>query len=147
MTVLRKEKNLTHTSIYMKLPDLPKQNKQHEASFSIIFEKWFDPKKFESCSIELKDTRGAKVFNMKEWKEKQRIHATKNKSDKGNLIRTAIGSAGMGDLHFLRNAYAYVVIKYLKAFYVIDADDLIAHRGKSLKETDAALIAIHIVNL
>lgn len=147
MTVLRKEKSLIHTFTYMKLPDLPKQNKQHEASFSVIFEKWFDPKKFESCSIELKDTRGANVFNMKEWKNKQRIHATKNKSDKGNLIRTAIGSTGMGDLHFLRNAYAYVVIKYPKAFYIIDADDLIAHKGKSLKEVDAEAIAIHMVNL
>lgn len=130
-----------------KLPNLPKQNKQHESDFSVVFEKWFDPKKFESCSIELKDTRGAKIFNLKEWKQKQRIHALKNKSDTGNLIRTAIGSVGMADMHFLRNAYAYVVIRFPKAFYVIDADDLANYPHKSLKETDAWLIAIYKVSL
>lgn len=130
-----------------KLPNLPKQNKQHESDFSVIFEKWFDPKKFESCSIELKDTRGAKVFNLKEWKQKQRTHAFKNKSDGGNLIRTAIGSVGMADMHFLRNAYAYVVIKYPKAFYVIDSDDLAKWKLKSLKESEAEVLSIHSVLL
>lgn len=130
-----------------KLPDLPKQNKQHESDFSVIFEKWFDPKKFESCSIELKDTRGAKVFNLKEWKQKQRTHALKNKSNTGNLIRTAIGSVGMADMHFLRNAYAYVVIRYPKAFYIIDADDLNAWKLKSLKESEAEVLALYKVQL
>lgn len=122
---------------------------KHEANFGLLFRSWFraNKKKFDSSIFELKDTRGSAVFNLKEWKEEQRTHALACKSDEGNLMRFSSGTIGMSDYGFYRNVYAYVVIKYPKAFYVIDADDLIAHKGKSLKETEAALIAIHIVNL
>lgn len=122
---------------------------KHEANFGLLFRSWFraNKKKFESCVFELKDTRGSATFNVKEWKEEQRDHALACKSDDGNLMRFSSGTTGMPDYGFYRNAYAYVVIRYPKAFYVIDADDLIAHKGKSLKESDAELIAIHIVNL
>jgi len=122
---------------------------KHEAPFGLLFRSWFraNKKKFDSCVFEHKDTRGKPTFALSEWKEAQRTHALACKSDEGNLMRFSSGTTGMPDYGFYRNAYAYVVIKYPKAFYVIDADDLIAHKGKSLKEADAALIAIHIVNL
>lgn len=122
---------------------------RHEANFSTTFLSWFraNKKKFDSAVFELKDSRGRSYFALSEWKEMQRNHALACKSDTGNLMRFSSGTTGMPDYGFYRNAYAYVVIKYPKAFYVIDADDLIAHRGKSLKEIDAALIAIHIINL
>ena len=122
---------------------------KHESNFSLIFKSWFraNKKKFESCVFELKDTRGSTTFNVKEWKEEQRDHALACKSDGGNLMRFSSGTTGMPDYGFYRNAYAYVVIKYPKAFYVIDADDLAKHPGRSLKETDAWLIAIYKVTL
>lgn len=122
---------------------------QKEAKFGLVFRSWFraNKKKFDSSVFELKDTRGGETFDMSEWKEAQRDHLEACKGDGGDLMRFSSGTTGMPDYGFYRNAYAYVVIKYPKAFYVIDADDLIAHKGKSLKETEAALIAIHIVNL
>lgn len=122
---------------------------QKEADFSLVFKSWFraNKKKFDSCVFEIKHTRGAATFNVKEWKEEQRDHALACKSDEGNLMRFSSGTAGMPDYGFYRNAYAYVVIKYPKAFYVIDADDLANYPHKSLKETDAWLIAIYKVSL
>lgn len=122
---------------------------KHEANFGLLFRSWFraNKKKFESSVFELKDTRGSTTFNVKEWKEEQRDHALACKSDEGNLMRFSSGTTGMPDYGFYRNAYAYVVIKYPKAFYVIDADDLMEHPHKTLKETDAWLIAIYKVCL
>ena len=122
---------------------------KHEANFGLTFRSWFraNKKKFDSSVFELKDTRGSATFNVKEWKEEQRDHALACKSDEGNLMRFSSGTTGMPDYGFYRNAYAYVVIKYPKAFYVIDADDLMEHPHKTLKETDAWLIAIYKVCL
>ncbi len=122
---------------------------KHEANFGLLFRSWFraNKRKFDSAVFELKDTRGKPNFGLSEWKEEQRTHALACKSDEGNLMRFSSGTTGMPDYGFYRNAYAYVVIRFPKAFYVIDADDLIKHPGKSLKETDAWLIAIHKVNL
>ena len=122
---------------------------KHESNFSLVFKSWFraNKRKFESCVFELKHTRGSTTFNIKEWKEEQRDHALACKSDEGNLMRFSSGTTGMPDYGFYRNAYAYVVICFPKAFYVIDADDLAKHPGRSLKETDAWLIAIYKVTL
>lgn len=122
---------------------------KHEANFGLTFRSWFraNKHKFESAVFELKDTRGAATFNVKEWKEEQRDHALACKSDEGNLMRFSSGTTGMPDYGFYRNAYAYVIIKYPKAFYVIDADDLAKHQGRSLKEEDADILSIYQVVL
>lgn len=122
---------------------------KHEADFGLLFRSWFraNKRKFDSAVFELKDTRGKPTFALSEWKEAQRNHALACKSDEGNLMRFSSGTTGMPDYGYYRNAYAYIFIKYPKAFYVIDADDLLRHPGKSLKEPDANTIAIHSVNL
>jgi len=123
--------------------------KKHEASYGLVFRSWFraNKKKFESCVFELKHTRGSTTFNVKEWKEEQRDHALACKSDEGNLMRFSSGTTGMPDYGFYRNAYAYVVIKYPKAFYVIDADDLTRWKLKSLKESEAEILSIYKIKL
>lgn len=120
---------------------------KHEANFGLTFRSWFraNKKKFESCVFELKDTRGSITFNVKEWKEEQRDHALACKSDEGNLMRFSSGTTGMPDYGFYRNACAYVVIKYPKAFYIIDSDDLNAWKLKSLKESEAEVLSVHKV--
>lgn len=122
---------------------------KYEASFGLVFKSWFraNKKKFESCVFELKDTRGKASFNVSEWKEEQRDHALACKSDEGNLMRFSSGTTGMPDYGFYRNAYAYVVIKYPKAFYVLDADDLNAWKLKSLKESEAEILSIYKIKL
>ena len=122
---------------------------KQESDFGLIFRAWMkaNKRKFESAVFELKDTRGKTYFPLSEWKEAQRTHALACKADTGNLMRFSSGTTGMPDYGFYRNAYAYVVICFPKAFYVIDADDLAKHPGRSLKETDAWLIAIYKVTL
>jgi hypothetical protein len=121
---------------------------KHEANFSLIFRHWLKANyhKFESCSFEMKDSRSKNVFLVSELKEEQRNHALACKSDKGNFMRTT-GTTGIADYIFLRNAYAYIVLRYPKAFYIIDIDDILLFKGKSLKETDAWLMAIEKVCL
>jgi len=101
--------------------------KKSEADFSITFRHWLkaNHKQFESCSFEIKDTRGKNTFTLKELKEEQINHALANKSDKGNLTRVSSGTTGAADYHFYRNAYAYIVIKYPKGFVIIDIDDFL----------------------
>jgi hypothetical protein len=122
---------------------------KHEASFGLTFRSWFraNKKKFDSCVFEIKHTRGKSSFSVSEWKEEQRDHALACKSDEGNLMRFSSGTTGMPDYGFYRNAYAYIVIRFPKAFYVIDADDLNAWKLKSLKEQEANILAIHSVQL
>jgi len=122
---------------------------KHEANFGLTFRSWFraNKKQFENSVFELKDTRGGVVFRLSEWKEEQRNHALACSSDEGDLLRFSSGTPGMADYGFYRNAYAYIVIKYPKAFYIINAYDLLNHPKKSLSETDALLAAIHSVKL
>lgn len=122
---------------------------KHEANFGLVFRSWFraNKRKFESCVFELKDTRGKITFNIKEWKEEQRNHALACKSDTGNLMRFSSGTPGMPDYGYYRNAYAYVIIKYPKAFYVIDSDDLAKWKLKSLKESEAEVLSLYKVCL
>lgn len=114
-----------------------------EANFSLLFRHWLKANytKFESCSFEIKDTRGAKSFKLSELAEEQRNHALANKSKKGNLIRNAAGTIGAADYFFYRNAYAYIVINYPENFYIIDIDDIIKE-NKTLSEQRANEIAI-----
>lgn len=122
---------------------------KHEANFGLIFRSWFKKrhKQFESCTFEHKDTRGKKSFALSEWKQAQRDHAEACTSDRGNLLRFQSGTVGMPDYGYYRNAYAYVVIKYPKAFYIINAMDLLKHKSRSLSEADADCLAIHSVPL
>lgn len=115
-----------------------------EANFSLKFRSWLraNYKCFDSCSFEVKDTRGKSYFSLKELKEEQINHALANKSPKGNLIRNSAGTIGAADYFFYRNAYAYIVINYPKSFFIIDIDDIILEKTKSLKFERAREIAI-----
>jgi hypothetical protein len=119
---------------------------KQEANFSLVFRHWIKAnyKSFESCSFEIKDTRGKETFSIRELKEEQANHALANKSDKGNLTRISTGTTGAADYHFYRNAYAYVVIKYPKGFVVIDIDDFLKEK-KGIHWERAQAISIRTV--
>lgn len=128
---------------------MKKYMQKHEANFGLLFRSWFraNKHKFDSSVFELKDTRGSATFNVKEWKGEQRDHALACKSDDGNLMRFSSGTTGMPDYGFYRNAYAYVVIRFPKAFYIIDADDLNSWHHKSLKEGEAEVLSLYKIDL
>ena len=98
-----------------------------ESDSSITFRHWLrrNYKKFPCCTFEMKDTRGLNYLNYREnIKEEQTAHGIACKSEKGNLVRVSSGTVGSADYYFMRNAQAYVVIKYPKSFEIIDVETL-----------------------
>jgi penicillin-binding protein-related factor A (putative recombinase) len=120
---------------------------KQEANSSLIFRHWLKAnyKKFDSCTFEMKDTRGSNTFSLRELKEEQRNHALACKGDKGNLMRT-VGTTGIADYIFMRNAYAYIVIRYPKIMAIIDIDDFL-HETKGITSDRAEEIAIEVIQL
>lgn len=131
------------------LPELPKQNKKREANFGLKFRTWFEKNPRLSCSIELKDSRGKNYINFSEITDEQFKSGLANKSDKGNLMRVSSGNIGTADYIFLRNAFAYVVIRYPQFFCLIDIETLYNEKKnskrKSLTASRAKDIAILVV--
>jgi len=103
-----------------------------EAKFSIRFRHWLmaHPMKIP-CWFEMKDTRGNKTFNLKEWKEEQRNFAEALKySKKGVLVRTE-GTIGLPDYKYAYQEPTFVVINFNEGFVVIEAETLAMQKGKS----------------
>ena len=121
------------------LPELPKQNKKQETLASIKFRHWLMAHPMESCTFEIKSTRGKHTFNLRELKENQIIFARAVEGEKGVLIRCQ-GIGGNADYNYYRKAPAYVVIFYPKNFYVIRIKDL--PKEKSLTEQKAKELSI-----
>jgi len=123
------------TNNTMKLPDLPKQNKHKEADFGLKFRKWIDENPMASSSFELKDTRGKDYFNFEELGDDQINHALRNKGKKGNLMRITVGTVGAPDYVYLRNAYAFVVIKYPRFFCLIEIETFLLEKKRSKRKS------------
>jgi len=84
------------------------------------------------CWFEMKDTRGNKSFNLKEWKEEQRDFAEALRfSKKGVLIRTE-GITGLPDYKYAYQEPTFVVIKYPDGFVLVEAETLKMCKSKSL---------------
>ena len=119
--------------------------KHQEAKSSLTFRHWLKANyhKFDSCTFEVKDTRGSNTFSLRELKEEQRNHAIACKSNTGNLMRTE-GTVGIADYIFMRNAYAYVVICYPTMIAIIDIDDFLKET-KGITNKRAEEIAIEVI--
>lgn len=102
------------------LPKLPKQNKHREADFSILFRNWIKKNPRISGSYEIKDTRSKNYLSFKEVSDLQINYGLSINSDEGTLIRVQAINGGEPDYIYLRNAPAYIVIKYPKFFCIID---------------------------
>ena len=128
----------------MKLPELPKQNKKLEAEFSIELKHWIEKHPILTSSLEVKHTHGKNSLPFREVKPEQLAYASRVNSDKGAWIRT-LGLNGEPDYVFLRNAPAYIVIKYPKFFCFITIGNFLfekeKNKRKSLTEDRAQAIA------
>ena len=134
MILFKKEETLYLVNGKMnKLPDLPKKNKKQEANFSLVFRDYItkNPIKYP-CWFEIKDTRGAKNFNLREWKQEQRDFAESLKySKKGILVRTD-GVRGLPDYKFAFHEPTFVVIKFNEGFSIIEAETLNMQKGSTI---------------
>jgi len=113
---------------------------KQESKSSILFRHWLRANPQYTSSFEMKDTRGKDTFRIAEVKQAQIDYALAIKSDKGVLIRTE-GVTGLPDYIYLRNEPAYFVIKYPKHIYIIDVDDFLTIKTKSMTEEQAIKIA------
>ena len=131
------------------LPELPKQHKKREADSSIKFRHWLDSNPRITSSFEMKNTRGKNYLNYSEIKPEQIAYAQAiQDSKKGVLIRVQ-GMAGEPDYVYLRNEPALFVIKYPKAFCIINVNNLVhemkTFKKKSLDFSRAKDIAIVVI--
>lgn len=123
--------------------------KHKETDFSIKFRHWLKNNKRQSCTFELKDSRGKNYFNFSELKEEQINYALSVQSDKGTLIRLQAITGGEPDYVYYRNSPAYIVINYPECFCIIPINNLLFEKEKSkrksLTEERAKEIAIKVV--
>lgn len=125
---------------------------KQEADFSIRLRHYLKAYPLPvSCPIEVKDSRGKDYIAFSEVKEEQCNNAMASKSSKGNLIRIMSGTVGGPDYAWFIDAPAYIVIKFIKQFSIIDAETFILERDrskrKSLTSTRAADISIRTIKL
>jgi len=115
----------------MNLPELPKQHKQREASSSIDFRDFIEKHPMaESCTFEMKDTRGKDYLNFNEVKDKQIAYGLSVNSNKGTLIRVQ-GLRGEPDYSYFINAPSYIVIHYPCGFFMIETKVFVEEKNRS----------------
>ena len=88
-----------------------------------------------SCTFEMKDTRGKDSLPFSEVKQAQIDWGLAVNSDNGVLIRTQAIVEGMPDYCYYRNAPAYFICKYPKAFYIIPVRNWIFEKEKSKRKS------------
>src|ERR1035437_1425006 len=128
----------------MTLPDLPRQLKRKEVKSSILFRHKLP--ELESCTIEMKDTRGKDYLNFSEVKDQQIAHALGAESDKGILIRNT-GGNGEPDYTWHRNQPAYIVIRYPKVICMVRIKDFLHARSSSTRKSLTSAMAVGISEL
>ena len=130
----------------MNLPDLPKQNKNREALFSILFRHWIKAHPQKSCSFEIKQTSSDSIPFSK-ITQAQIDYGKAIKSKKGVLLRTQAVTEGMPDYIYLRNIPAYIVIKYPRFFCIIDIDVFDAENKRSKRRSLTSKRAAEIAQI
>lgn len=129
------------------LPALPKTRKTKEADFGIRFRKWLENNPRISGAFELKQCGTSFAFN--DLKDHQVTALLLVKSNKGLLWKIADDSRGVKpfDMFYLRDAPAYVVIKFARSFSLIDIDTFLLEKKRSKRRSLTESRARDISNL
>lgn len=107
--------------------------KKREADFGLRFRAWLRANPRFSCAFELKQTsQGSILFSCLEEHQADYLQAIKG--DKGVLVRVQ-GTSGEPDYIYLRNFPACVVIRFPKAFHIIDVDTFLLEKGRSVRKS------------
>ena len=117
---------------------------KREAASAILFRHWLRANPQESCSYEMKDTRGKDSLSFSEVKEEQINYALAIQGEKGVMIRVEAVSEGYPDYVYLRNCAAYIVIKYPTLFAIIAIEDFLKEKSRSKRKSLTSMMAIHI---
>lgn len=110
--------------------------KAHESKSAILFRHWLRANPWWSTSaIETKDTRGKDSFSFSEVSQAQIDYGLAIKGDKGVLLRVVAVSEGMPDYIWLRNAPAWIVIKYPGSIEIVDVEAFVKEKGSSARRS------------
>lgn len=116
------------------MPPLPKKRKKREADFGLRFRKYIETHHFRSGAFELKQCTSSLPFSA----VKDHQIAALKKVKYGKLFwKIADDSRGVKpfDYFFLNHASAYVVIKYIGFFCMIDIDAFVMEKGASKRKS------------
>lgn len=120
----------------MQLPELPRQNKQKEADFGLVFRKWWKDQEVKLLGeFELKDTRGKPSLAFSEVSHEQEVIARLAMSKRGVLVRRASGTTGMADYSGLVAVPYYLVVRYPEFWCIIPFEKFIKERDKSKRKS------------
>ncbi len=111
-----------------------KNMKHQESKASILFRHWIKANPRISGSYEIKDSRGKSSISFSEITQQQLDYGLAIKSKKGVFIRVQ-GVNGEPDYIYLRNAPAYIVIKYPQQFSIIDIEAFILEKERSKRKS------------
>ncbi len=109
---------------------------KREAKFTVLFRHWLMANPMWSAAFELKQTTNDSLpFSAVQEHQLDALLAV-SEGAKGLLYKAPDDSRGVKpmDLLYLRNADAYVVIKYPEFFCLIDVDAFIKEKEKSNKK-------------
>lgn len=120
-----------------------------EAKVTTKLRVWFQSVATSSCPIEVKHTRGKKVFTMSELKEHQQNWLLAATTDHG--IWWKIPDTGYGynpfDVLFYKNSDAFVVIAFPVWVVAIHIQDILIISSSSLDEETAIQLSVFKVKL
>lgn len=127
--------------------------KKREADFGTLFRHWLKANPMISAAFELKQVK-SNAMPFSAVKEHQIDALMAVQSKQGILYKAPDDSRGIKpfDFFYLRNALAFIVIKYPKFFVLIEPEDFIKERDvlskrKSLTSARAKAIAVMCVDL
>lgn len=122
---------------------------KREANFGLMFRHWIRAHPQESAPYEIKQTITNSI-SFSCLKQSQVNFLLAAASDKGVLIRNP-GGSGESDYSYYRNAPAFVVIRYPKAFCIIGIHEWVKEKRKNrydyLSMSRAFDVARIVVNL
>jgi len=120
---------------------LPRINNHKEADFGLVVRRHIEKEPFDfTFTLELKDTRGKKSFNMRELKQEQINFGLK----KIKLVRNR-DEGGVSDYTYHYGDTGIVAIRYPQGFVFITMETISLVTTKSLSWIDADKVAIRTV--
>lgn len=110
--------------------------KKREADFGVLFRHWLKVHKMHNAAFELKQTTSDRL-PFSSLAEHQIIGLLAAKNDSGILYKAPDDSRSVKpfDYFYLRNALAFVVIRYPKTAEIIDIEAFIMERDRTIAKS------------
>jgi len=109
---------------------------RREAKFTVLFRHWLRANPMATSAFELKQTQGNTIpFSCVQEHQIDALLAVKTKH--GILYKAPDDSRGAKpfDMFYLRQAYAFVVIKFPGGFELIDIENFLLEKKRSKKKS------------